>query len=61
MADQTEEQRRYNAPVGELAKDEAADIKKTAEKIPADHSEQKTTTSTEGSVERTTSRSGDRG
>lgn len=61
MADQSEEQRRYNSNPADLAREQADDISKTAKKIPADKSEQKTTTSTEGSVEKTTSRSGDRG
>lgn len=55
MTEPTNEQKRYNTPVSELADQEASDIEKTAAKIPADHSEQKTTRSTEGSVERTTS------
>lgn len=59
--EQTEEQRRYNSSVADLAREQADDVEKTAKKIPADKSEQKTTTSTEGSVEKTTSRSGDRG
>ena len=58
---QTEEQRRYNSNPADLAAEQAKDIENTAAKIPADKSEQKVTTSTEGSVERTTKRSGDRG
>lgn len=49
MADQTPEQKRYHS-----------DVRETAKKVPADKSEQKVTRSTEGSVERTTERSGDR-
>lgn len=51
MADQTPEQKAYHTPVA----DQAGGMEKTAKKIPADHSEQKVTRSTEGSVERTTS------
>lgn len=65
---QTEEQRRYRSNAADivhenqkLAKEQASDMKKTAKKIPADRSEQKVTRSTEGSVERTTERTGDRG
>lgn len=53
--DQTAEQQKYNTPVSDLADEQRSDIEKTAQKIPADHSEQKVTRSTEGTVERTTS------
>jgi len=58
MADrnQTEEQRRYNSNVADLADEQADDISDTAAKIPAAKSEQRVTTSTEGGVERTTER-----
>lgn len=56
-----EAQRRYNSNPADLADEQREDIQNTAAKIPADKSEKKVTTSTEGSVERTTKRSGDRG
>lgn len=56
-----EAQKRYNSdPVSNAARTER-ELRKTAAKIPADKSEQKVTTSTEGSVEKTTERTGDRG
>jgi hypothetical protein len=54
VADQSEEQRRYNTPVADLAKEEADDAEKTAKKVPAHEGETKTTSSTEGSAETTT-------
>ena len=51
---QTPEGRDYHSDVRDLADQQAQDIKSTAEKIPADKSEQKVTRSTEGSAERTT-------
>lgn len=62
MADENlaEEQKRYNSNPADLAAEQADDMSDTARKIPADKSEQKVTRSTEGSVEKTTSRSGDR-
>ena len=59
--DMKEAQRRYHSNPADLAEEQRKDEKKTAAKIPADKSEQKVTTSTEGSVEKTTERSGDRG
>lgn len=52
----SEENRRYNTPVADLAKEEAKNISDTAAKIPATKSETRTTTSTEGGVETTTDR-----
>lgn len=53
MADQkTPEGRDYHSDVRNVP--DAGGMEKTAGKVPADHSEQKVTRSTEGSVERTT-------
>jgi hypothetical protein len=54
MADQTEEQRRYQSDVTKLADEEADDIRETAQKVPAHEGQSRTTRSTEGSAETTT-------
>ncbi len=55
MADKQQPKADYNTDVSKISDQEFKDIQNTANKIPADHSEQRTTTSTEGTVERTTS------
>lgn len=54
MADQTAEQQRYSSDVTKLGDQQAQDMKRTTEKIPAHEGQNKVTRSTEGSAETTT-------